>query len=141
MVNAKCRRWTARAESISSDSFRAKPVSVRQIPQTTALAWRKLLRNISPDPFHTILRSRFYSQTRDVIEILHAVLAAALTVATERRRFLLPIATLAAIAAGIVIIGYITYTRFLIYFTFTAEPSSFPSPPLLHISTAIPRCR
>jgi hypothetical protein len=46
-------------------------------------------------------------------------------------------AVLAAIAAGIVIIGYVTYTRFLIYFTLTAEPVSFASATLLNMCTGM----
>jgi adenylate cyclase len=70
---------------------------------------------------NAILRSRYYSETGNVNELLYAALAAAVTLATGRLRVIPKIAALAAIAVGIVIIGYIAYTRFLVYPPLTAE--------------------
>jgi CHASE2 domain-containing sensor protein len=74
---------------------------------------------------NTILRSRYYSETGNVNELLYAALAAAVTLAARRRRVTQKIGLLAAMAAGIVIIGYISYTRFLIYPPLTAELVAF----------------
>jgi CHASE2 domain-containing sensor protein len=74
---------------------------------------------------NTILRSRFYSETGDVNEVLYAALAATLTLATGRIRVIPRIGALAAMGAGIIIIGYIAYTRFLVYPPLTAELAAF----------------
>jgi adenylate cyclase len=82
---------------------------------------------------NTIVRSRFYSETQNLNEILYAVLVAVLTLgllsfATGIR---LRIGALIVIGVAIAVSGYIAYTRFLIYPPWTAGIVSFASAAIL----------
>jgi adenylate cyclase len=76
---------------------------------------------------NTILRSRFYSETQNLNQILYAALAAVLTVAllSLTSRPIPRIGALLAIVVAILVSGYISYTVFLIYPSLTSELVSF----------------
>ena len=85
---------------------------------------------------NTILRSRFYAATPDWLALLFAALAAAATlgllaVAQGRHESLKQIAVLAGMGAGIVLVCYLLFTRFLIFPPLTPGLVSFASAGIL----------
>ena len=82
---------------------------------------------------NTIARSRFYSETPNVNEILYSALAAALTLGllTLATELILRIGALVAIGVSIAVSGFIAYTVFLVYPAWTAELVSFACAALL----------
>jgi signal transduction histidine kinase/CHASE2 domain-containing sensor protein len=81
---------------------------------------------------NTILRSRFYSETRDWLAFLCGVLAAALTmfllaVAEGRHETVKQICALIAVIGAIVLAGYLAFTRFLVFPPLTLSLVSFAS--------------
>jgi PAS domain S-box-containing protein len=85
---------------------------------------------------NTILRSRFYSAMPDLAAFLFSALVAAatlglLTLAQGRHELLKQMGVLAGMAAGIVVIGYVFFARFLIFPPLTPGLVSFASAGIL----------
>ena len=85
---------------------------------------------------NTILRSRFYTTTPDWLAFLFAALCAAgilglLAVAQGRHELLKQVAALVGGAAAILLVGYIMFTRFLIFPPLTPGLVSFASAGML----------
>jgi two-component system phosphate regulon sensor histidine kinase PhoR len=85
---------------------------------------------------NTILRSRFYTTTPDWLAFLFAALAAAmilglLAMAQGRHELLKQVGALAGGAAGILLAGYLLFTRFLIFPPLTPGLVSFASAGIL----------